>query len=101
MERFSSFRFLEVHDADDLAWPTDASAVVSTAQQRLQFLRLLRTGQLETKLLQTVQRVLAHCMAVRFEKESPAGGRRSLAAGCPPWRTLLTFDPWPIRPLNA
>ena len=67
VQRVSSFKFLGIHLAEDLSWITNTSAVVKKARQRLHFLRILRSNQLEEKLLvafyrSTIESVLMYCI---------------------------------------
>ncbi len=71
VDKVSSFRFLGVHVADDLTWHTNTAAVVSKAQQRLHFLRMLRKCHLQANLMQsfyrsTVESVLTYGITVWY-----------------------------------
>uniref|UniRef100_A0A1A8FSH0 Alkylated DNA repair protein AlkB homologue 8 N-terminal domain-containing protein n=1 Tax=Nothobranchius korthausae TaxID=1143690 RepID=A0A1A8FSH0_9TELE len=56
VERVHSMRFLGVQISDDLSWTANTMAVVKKAQLHLHFLRVLRTNNLEERLLVTFYR---------------------------------------------
>ncbi|XP_076864053.1 interferon-induced very large GTPase 1-like [Brachyhypopomus gauderio] len=67
VERVSSIRFLHVHLTDSLSWSTNTTTVVKKAQQRLQFLRVLKRNKMEEKLLvlfyrSIIEGTLAYCI---------------------------------------
>ena len=71
MERVSSFRFLGVNIQDNLKWKTNTTTVVKKAQQRLHFLRVLRSYHLRQDLLVSfyrcaVESILTYCICVWF-----------------------------------
>ncbi|XP_059807146.1 uncharacterized protein LOC132381625 isoform X4 [Hypanus sabinus] len=56
VERVSSFRFLGIHISEDLTWSTNTTTIVKKAQQRLFFLRTLKTAGLPEQMLVTFNR---------------------------------------------
>ena len=71
VERVSTFRFLGVHIQEDLSWRTNTTAIIKKAQQRLYFLRVLKTYHLRQELLvtfyrSTVESILTYCVCVWF-----------------------------------
>ena len=77
MERVSSFKFLDVHLAEDLTWTINTSHLVRKAQQRLHFLRRLRRVNLPQQLLcnfyrSTVESILTSCITVWYGSATSA-----------------------------
>lgn len=72
-----SFISLGVLISRDLSWAANTTATVKKAQQRLNFLRVLRRNNTERKLLVAVQQatiesILTYCLTAWYADCSPA-----------------------------
>uniref|UniRef100_A0A8C6KS07 Reverse transcriptase domain-containing protein n=1 Tax=Nothobranchius furzeri TaxID=105023 RepID=A0A8C6KS07_NOTFU len=71
VERVSSFRFLGVHLAEDLAWSVHTNNSVKKAQQRLFFLRRLKRFGMSRRILRTfyrcaIESILTGCISTWY-----------------------------------
>ena len=71
VERVTDFRFLGVHISEDLTWGTNTAELVKKAQQRLNFLRILKRHNSPQKLLVSfyrclIESILTYCFCVWF-----------------------------------
>lgn len=77
VERVPVFRFLGTYISVDLSWAINTTTVVKKAQQRLQFLRILRQNHLQERLLVSyyhcsIESVLMFCISVYYASCSVA-----------------------------
>ncbi len=77
MERVSSTKFLGVHITEDLTWTTNTMSLSKKAQQRLHFLRRLKSASLPPPILTTfyrgtIESVLTSCITVWYGNCSAA-----------------------------
>lgn len=71
VERVSNFQFLGLYLDDDLTWKTNTTMLVKKAQQRLQFLRVLKSNGLAKELMvsfyrSSVESIITYCIPVWF-----------------------------------
>ncbi len=82
VERVNSFKFLGVHNTEDLTWSAHTDAVLKKSHQRLFFLRRLRKFGMSPRILRsfytcTVESILTGCITAWFGN-STAGNRKAL-----------------------
>ena len=71
VERVHTFRFLGVLISDNISWSENVTTITKKAQQRLQFLRVLRRYNLDSNLLLTfyrssIESLLTYCITVWY-----------------------------------
>lgn len=82
------FKFLGVLISLDLFWSANTTATVKRAQQRLQFLRVLRRNNMERRLLvafyqATIESILIYCISEWYVGCSAADKNHWLLAALP------------------
>uniref|UniRef100_A0A3B5Q3T5 Reverse transcriptase domain-containing protein n=1 Tax=Xiphophorus maculatus TaxID=8083 RepID=A0A3B5Q3T5_XIPMA len=82
VERVADFRFLGVHIEQGLTWNMNTLELIKKAQQRLNFLRVLRRNSIKEKLLVSfykcsIESILTYCICVWYNS-STAAQRKAL-----------------------